>query len=62
MAKFGRDPDHMKILPGLSTVVGRTEDEAVERHEHMQSLIHPIVAREILSNPVIEDYRVEIES
>jgi N-acetyl-S-(2-succino)cysteine monooxygenase len=49
MAAFGRDPDHMKILPGLSTVVGRTEAEAVKRHEHLQSLIHPIVAREILS-------------
>jgi alkanesulfonate monooxygenase len=49
MTRFGRHPDHMKILPGLSTVVGRTEAEAVERHEYMQSLIHPIVAREILS-------------
>src|SRR5215471_805876 len=25
MTRFGRNPDHMKILPGLSTVVGRTE-------------------------------------
>ena len=49
MTRFGRNPDHMKILPGLSTVVGRTEAEATERHEFMQSLIHPIVAREILS-------------
>src|SRR5262245_59704880 len=49
MGEFGRNPDHMKILPGLSTVVGRTEAEAVERHEYLQSLIHPIVAREILS-------------
>jgi FMN-dependent oxidoreductase (nitrilotriacetate monooxygenase family) len=49
MGQFGRNPDHMKILPGLSTVVGRTEAEAVERHEYLQSLIHPIVAREILS-------------
>jgi N-acetyl-S-(2-succino)cysteine monooxygenase len=49
MAKFGRNPAHMKILPGLSTVVGRTEAEAIERHEQLQSLIHPIVAREILS-------------
>jgi alkanesulfonate monooxygenase len=49
MARFGRDPDHMKILPGLSTVVGRTEAEAQEKHEHLQSLIHPMVCREILS-------------
>src|SRR5215471_14607240 len=49
LGRFGRDPDHMKILPGLSTVVGRTEAEAVERQEHLNSLIHPIVAREILA-------------
>jgi len=49
MHQFGRDPDHMKILPGLSTVVGRTSAEAQEKHEYLQSLIHPIVAREILA-------------
>ncbi|MFL5109024.1 MAG: nitrilotriacetate monooxygenase, partial [Xanthobacteraceae bacterium] len=49
MVQFGRDPDHMKILPGLSTVVGHSETDAAERHEYMQSLIHPVVAREILS-------------
>jgi alkanesulfonate monooxygenase SsuD/methylene tetrahydromethanopterin reductase-like flavin-dependent oxidoreductase (luciferase family) len=39
----------MKVLPGLSCIVGRTDEEAQERYEHLQSLIHPIVAREILS-------------
>ena len=36
-------------MPGLSAVVGRTEAEANEQYEYLQSLIHPIVAREILS-------------
>lgn len=49
MERFGRNPEHMKILPGLGTVVGRTEAEAQEKHEYLQSLIHPIVGREILS-------------
>jgi alkanesulfonate monooxygenase len=49
MAEHGRSPDEMKIMPGLSAVVGRTEAEANDKYEHLQSLIHPVVAREILS-------------
>jgi alkanesulfonate monooxygenase len=49
VAGYGRDPDQVKIMPGLSAIVGRTEAEAQERYEYLQSLIHPIVAREILS-------------
>jgi alkanesulfonate monooxygenase len=49
LAKYGRSPDEMKIMPGLSCVVGHTEAEANEKYEHLQSLIHPIVAREILA-------------
>jgi len=47
--KKGRSPDSMKIMPGLSTIIGRTEAEATSKFEHLQSLTHPIVAREILS-------------
>jgi len=47
--KKGRSPDSMKIMPGLSTIIGRTESEATEKFEYLQSLTHPIVAREILS-------------
>jgi alkanesulfonate monooxygenase len=49
MDQHGRAPDAMKIMPGLSAVVGRTEAEANEKYEELQSLIHPVVAREILS-------------
>jgi alkanesulfonate monooxygenase len=49
VAACGRDPDHVKIMPGLSCIVGRTEAEAEAEYEHLQSLIHPMVAREILS-------------
>jgi len=48
MTKHGRDPDQMKIMPGLSTIIGARESEANEKFERLQSLIHPIVAREIL--------------
>ena len=49
MVKHGRNPDYVKILPGLSAIVRPTEEEANRDYEFLQSLIHPIVAREILS-------------
>jgi N-acetyl-S-(2-succino)cysteine monooxygenase len=47
--KFGRNPDHLKVMPGLSVYVGRTEEEANEKYAYQNSLMHPVVAREILS-------------
>jgi alkanesulfonate monooxygenase len=49
MRKYGRDPDHLKILPGLSVVVGATDAEAAADFDSLQSLIHPVVGREILA-------------
>jgi N-acetyl-S-(2-succino)cysteine monooxygenase len=49
MAEHGRCPDEMKIMPGLSVVVGRTTEEAEEKQRYLNELTHPIVAREILS-------------
>ena len=49
MARYGRDPNHLKILPGLSVVVGETDAKAQEDFEYIQSLIHPMVGREILA-------------
>ena len=48
MEKFGRDPDFLKVLPGLSPIVGSTINEAEEKFDEIQSMIDPIVAREIL--------------
>ena len=49
MRKYGRDPDHLKILPGLSVVVRPTDAEAAADYDFLQSLIHPMVGREILA-------------
>jgi N-acetyl-S-(2-succino)cysteine monooxygenase len=49
VAAHGRAPGEVKIMPGLSAIIGRTEAEAQEQYDYLQSLIHPIVAREILS-------------
>ena len=45
MARYGRAPDTLKILPGVSTFVGRTAAEAEELYEELQSLISPAARR-----------------
>lgn len=50
MGKYGRPPDALKIMPGLNPIVGRTAKEAEEKHRLLQSLIHPDVGLELLSN------------
>jgi N-acetyl-S-(2-succino)cysteine monooxygenase len=49
VAEFGRKPSDIKIMPGLNPIVGRTAAEADAKLEFLNSLIEPIVAREILS-------------
>lgn len=49
MAKYGRAPDHLKVTPGLNVIVARTDSEAEEKHQYLQSLIHPDVGRQLLS-------------
>src|ERR1700722_736349 len=41
MVKIGRDPDHLKILPGAFVVVGATKAEAEARKQQLDSLVHP---------------------
>jgi alkanesulfonate monooxygenase len=48
MEQHGRHPDEMKIMPGLSPIIGRTEAEAAEKQQYLDSLTHPIVARGVL--------------
>lgn len=40
MRRAGRDPDHLKILPGLFVVVGETVEEAKAKHALLDSLVH----------------------
>lgn len=49
MKKFGRTPDQMKILPGLTAVVAATRQEAKDKWDYLQSLIHPQVGMDYLS-------------
>ena len=48
-ANAGRRPEHIKLMPGLNVIVGRTDAEAEETHQFLQSLVHPDVGRQLLS-------------
>ncbi|WP_035485703.1 LLM class flavin-dependent oxidoreductase [Geminicoccus roseus] len=41
MRAIGRDPDHLKVLPGAFVVVGDTVEEARAKKRHLDSLVHP---------------------
>lgn len=62
MAAFGREPDELKIMPGFFVTVGDTQEEAQEKREVLQRLIHPEVGIALLSQRMgldLSDYDVD---
>jgi alkanesulfonate monooxygenase SsuD/methylene tetrahydromethanopterin reductase-like flavin-dependent oxidoreductase (luciferase family) len=49
MARYGRDPDHLKVMPGLGVMVAATRQEAQDKYQELQDLIHPQVGVQLLS-------------
>ncbi len=43
MAKYGREPDDLKIMPAFCPVVGRTRAEAQAKFDQLQELLDPLV-------------------
>ncbi len=41
MARLGREPEHMKIMPGAFVVIGDTLAEAREKKARLDGLVHP---------------------
>jgi len=50
LAKYGRSPEHLKIMPGVFPVIGSTEKEAKDKYQQLQDLIHPSVGLGLLSS------------
>ena len=50
MPAYGRDPDSLKIMPGLFPCIGRTRAEAQAKFDQLQDLIVPEVGLQLLSN------------
>jgi N-acetyl-S-(2-succino)cysteine monooxygenase len=57
LPKYGRKPEHLKIIPGATIYVGESEAEADELYQELQSLITPTVGVEYLSKLVEMDLR-----
>jgi alkanesulfonate monooxygenase len=53
--RFGRRPDDIKIMPGFFVTVGRSEQEAKDKFERVQQLIHPDVGLRLLSTFISYD-------
>ncbi|WP_431284981.1 LLM class flavin-dependent oxidoreductase [Humitalea sp. 24SJ18S-53] len=48
-AGFGRNPAHIKIMPGLMTIIGRTEAEAQAKYRTLQGLMSDENAMRLLA-------------
>jgi FMN-dependent oxidoreductase (nitrilotriacetate monooxygenase family) len=48
LAKWGRRPEDVKIMPGVAIVVGDTANEAEEKYAQLQEMVHPTVALSLL--------------
>ena len=49
LVKYGRHADDLKIMPGVSIFVAKTEQEAQEKYDFLNNLIHPEVGLSLLS-------------
>ncbi len=49
MALFSREPDELKLLPGVMPIIGRTEDEAKAQLDQLQSWVSPTTALRMVS-------------
>ncbi|MBW4699295.1 MAG: LLM class flavin-dependent oxidoreductase [Aphanocapsa lilacina HA4352-LM1] len=49
LARYGRTPEHLKIMPGVFAVIGKSEQEAKAKYEQLQELIHPQIGLSLLS-------------
>lgn len=50
LAKYGREPEDLKILPGAFIVVAETEEEAIAKHQQLNNYITPDVGLSYLSS------------
>jgi FMN-dependent oxidoreductase (nitrilotriacetate monooxygenase family) len=55
MAKYGRKPEHLRFIPGISVFVGRTAAEADALFAELQALISPELGVHYLSKMVNRD-------
>lgn len=57
MAKYGRSPEELKIMPGIFPVIGDTEEEAKEKYQQLVDLIPESIGVARLSSQLGVDLR-----
>jgi N-acetyl-S-(2-succino)cysteine monooxygenase len=48
LAKFGREPGELQIMPGLVPIIGGSQQEADDMFDRLQSLVHPEIGLQLL--------------
>jgi alkanesulfonate monooxygenase len=48
LASHGREPDEIKLMPGLVPIIGTSQQEADDKFNRLQSLVHPEVGLHLL--------------
>jgi len=54
-AALGRDPDGIKILPGITPFIGATREQAQALFEEFQALIDPVLGLRLLADTLGDD-------
>ena len=54
-AKFGRDPHHIKIMPGVCPIIGETEADAKRKLAALGEVNDPVAALKVLSDRLGHD-------
>jgi FMN-dependent oxidoreductase (nitrilotriacetate monooxygenase family) len=57
-AEYGRDPSHLKIMPGVCPIVGSTEAEAKAKLAQQGALVDPVYAMKVFSERMGHDMSV----
>ncbi|WP_043361221.1 LLM class flavin-dependent oxidoreductase [Belnapia sp. F-4-1] len=55
LPRHGRRPEEVAVLPGVMPVLGRTQDEALETLDHLQSFVTSTNSMAMLSNRLGQD-------
>jgi len=56
MHAYGRDPDSLKVMPGLTYTIGKTREEAHAKFEQLQDLIDPAMGLALLTQRMDFDF------
>jgi FMN-dependent oxidoreductase (nitrilotriacetate monooxygenase family) len=58
LAAYGRQPEQLKVIPGVFLIVGRTDEEAAEKEAQLAELVLPEVGLDSLSSSLGIDLSV----